>query len=1238
MFKSRKRSSKGYLESGLCGFTGIGCCVLSMTTLAAEPAGTDVNRYLDKIQINRTENFLQREIREYSSYPHLDKAQRLAKSGKTEEAIAEFERYLSIDPLDAKARMAYSMFLYKSRHYMQAVEQLDVILKSHPELIPAWLYRGLAKQTLEDYRGASKDFETVMESPDAQPNDRRFALNSMTDISIGHEQYPQALALLKQLSTIDRSFETYFRQGVVLEKLSRLPDAISAYETALKLPNTESERLRGMRAIAEASAKLRNWEDVKRSNEQILQLAQDDAHAMRSMAYASYNLKDRDGAIKWIKNVLAKEDNSQDREFLANLLTESRQYQAACTEYLKLSDTFKKTDDRQRVLMALGYCYQHLDRQQDAATAFRQASVIGEGRQSLEALAMAQEASGQSDAAIETYRRLLNISPDTQERLKFANLLNAKKRYQEACVEYKSVLPNMKEGKDRYEVLMALGYCYQHLNRENEAADAFRQAAAMSDEPRSLEALTATQEATGNTAAAIETYRRLLKVSPTAQNHLKLANLYRASHDNAQALVHYENALKLGLPGQQQASAWAQMGMTHYDMGNYAKARDSLERADAITPNDPTLLYALGETASKNGESEAALRYLQKAAAIKPTTQGLKALADLNVKLGFWQAAEKIYQQLLAGNKLSLSDQAKVLEGLSYVYTQLGQDDVAAHYLDKAIVAGRDFQDTHKNLGFILFKQQRWNEALEQFAKALEHKPEPTTLIAMGQVYHKLNRPKEAIARFEEARLSESQLQPNERKALLDELGYLYAGESAYDKAIKVWQQSLTISPDPQIAISYASGLRKLKRNADARTALQNIAEDKLPNNAVKAQRWDELAQLYAEEKALDKAIDAQKHALGLIKTPARHYQLALLYQKSNQPDAAIPEFRLAAEQEPSNPLFVESLAYAYANADRPEEASRMFEQMLAQDPKRIGLMKELGYINMHKPDNPKASEWFKKAIDMAQANPDLTKTAAERNVENYRLREEVEKLNHYVDISAYQQLRVPDSNQGNRRNNTTQGGVLGGVIPSQGGVELALKPPVIGLRDERTFQVFTRFLWNAPPGSLHVDSDSIQGGIGFRYKPLKTQNLFVGAEHLFKIGQNATDNWLLRASYGWSYGDGLKFGQSSWDYTTIYTDLGYFTNDTGVLAFYGEARQGYTFNIKDTLLVTPHLVLDGRTQTHDVSNISYFEAGAGFSFRYFFNESHYTSKRTSVEFLTQYKTGISNIDGGFVATGIFRY
>jgi len=249
-------------------------------------------------------------------------------------------------------------------------------------------------------------------------------------------------------------------------------------------------------------------------------------------------------------------------------------------------------------------------------------------------------------------------------------------------------------------------------------------------------------------------------------------------------------------------------------------------------------------------------------------------------------------------------------------------------------------------------------------------------------------------------------------------------------------------------------------------------------------------------------------------------------------------------------------------------------------------------------------------------------------------LRKEVRELNNHFSFTAYSSYRQNNST----KNSIGAPGSLGGVIPSQGGVEVSYRPAVIGLRDRRTFTVFSRLLWSMEPDSFKVDSETFQASVGVSYKPFKAQNFYLSAEKLFKVGKNAQNNWLIRGLYGWTDGFDLNFGQHYWNYTTVFGDVGYFVQSPDILSFYGEARQGLSYNLGNRLVLTPHAVIDGRIQTKDKSNVSYLEAGGGLSLKYFFNQTRYQAPRSYVELLFQYKSGIVNIDSGVNATGILRY
>jgi tetratricopeptide (TPR) repeat protein len=307
---------------------------------------------------------------------------------------------------------------------------------------------------------------------------------------------------------------------------------------------------------------------------------------------------------------------------------------------------------------------------------------------------------------------------------------------------------------------------------------------------------------------------------------------------------------------------------------------------------------------------------------------------------------------------------------------------------------------------------------------------------------------------------------------------------------------------------------------------------------------------------------------------------------------------------------------------------------MLARDPDDLPLYEELGYVYAALGDTNRAVEWFKKAID---AQRRIADTAAERE-HVVRLQGEVARMSKRFDFAAYLAYR-----SSSRQPATGTAGPIGGTLPSQSGVELAYQPPMIGFRDERIFQVFGRLLWNFEPGSLELDDDSLQAGVGIRYKPLKTQNLFLSAERLIAIGDAALDDWLLRALYSWEYAPVTRPHGSLSNYTTLF---GYFV-DHSIWALYGEARQGVTWHAASKVLVTPHVVLDARYQDSRGPTDSFVEGGAGVSLRYLFNESQYEGYRSSAELLLQYKAGRffershagpDDDFHGLVITGVLRF
>jgi len=348
----------------------------------------------------------------------------------------------------------------------------------------------------------------------------------------------------------------------------------------------------------------------------------------------------------------------------------------------------------------------------------------------------------------------------------------------------------------------------------------------------------------------------------------------------------------------------------------------------------------------------------------------------------------------------------------------------------------------------------------------------------------------------------------------------------------------------------------------------------------------------------------------------------------------ALQHCQTAATLEPHSDHSTLAFAYASKETQQSDAALRLFETALDRDPENVSLYKELAYLPLYNGHNNEATQRFRQDIDQALNDPQFAEgdtRALERDIE--QMRREVQRLTHRFDLALYQAWRS------NTQQVRTSPSVFGeGVIPSQGGVELTYQPPGIGFRDERIFQIFGRFLWSTEPRSLNVDDDSLQGSLGVRYKPFRQLNAYFSIERLFKIGHQAENNWLLRITYGWDQGARLKTGESLRPYSFLYGDLGYFVEHPSNVAFYGEARQGLALQVGNAVMLTPHLVLDGRYQTLQPDRNAYMEGGLGASLKYFFNATRYETPRSSLELLIQYKIGLIESVSGWVVTGILQF
>lgn len=319
-------------------------------------------------------------------------------------------------------------------------------------------------------------------------------------------------------------------------------------------------------------------------------------------------------------------------------------------------------------------------------------------------------------------------------------------------------------------------------------------------------------------------------------------------------------------------------------------------------------------------------------------------------------------------------------------------------------------------------------------------------------------------------------------------------------------------------------------------------------------------------------------------------------------------------------------LAFVLGHLGEYELGTEWLNRSLAMFPYDIDAWQERGYQSMKDYRNPDARESFKTGIVLYNEVIPYVESADEAEtytISRTLLKEEYTKLAKRWSFQVYGQRTDFDFDTADLLDGVP-GDSTQGALQSQGGISIGFRPPKIGFRNERTFDTSLRVLWNFDPNSWRPDSDSYQGGIGITYKPFIRQNYLFGFERLFKIGDNAEDNWLWRNTYGIEAGERPPRGEDLWLYRRFYGEISYYLQSPQRWIFFGQGNIGPTLRLpRDIMLTIPEALLVGRYQDNDPEGVgSYWYYGLGLNLRVLEGEREFTRDRWTANAYAHYVWG----------------
>ncbi len=308
--------------------------------------------------------------------------------------------------------------------------------------------------------------------------------------------------------------------------------------------------------------------------------------------------------------------------------------------------------------------------------------------------------------------------------------------------------------------------------------------------------------------------------------------------------------------------------------------------------------------------------------------------------------------------------------------------------------------------------------------------------------------------------------------------------------------------------------------------------------------------------------------------------------------------------------VYESELAYEAYDDGVYDTAITHFERALNFSPDNRDIQLQLAYAYKKTGQNSKSINNFKSAIDQYDDG-----TAP------FNIRREVEQLEDRLQVNGYVIYRNESSNARQLGADLTQ---------SQAGVEFSYQPKDIGFDNGRKFQIYTRFLSGMEPDRIELNPDSYQAGIGMRIKPLADHNLVLSAERLFKVGDFARNDWMVRAGYSYDHGTDYREDKTKWWSYSLYLDAAMIDPADPDIFLTSQITGGYSMAIAKGLVLQPRLTALASWQKDDFSEASLIEAGPGMNLRYYFNDTKYEAYRSYIDLTAEYRIKLSgNSTGG---------
>jgi tetratricopeptide (TPR) repeat protein len=299
----------------------------------------------------------------------------------------------------------------------------------------------------------------------------------------------------------------------------------------------------------------------------------------------------------------------------------------------------------------------------------------------------------------------------------------------------------------------ALALYYSETGEFSKAAEAERQfASSRAADPQAAARAAELSLRAGDAAQAIPWARTALERTDTAALHHLLSEAYAAANQPDEALQQLREAVKRD---PQQEGYLAELGQMELRRGDFAAALATLGQGRSRFPNSAQIALAYGVAAYGQRRFADSIDAFLRVIRIDPSVEQpyvflARLLDQAGDRLGQIIAAYAAWEKAAPRNCLPVCLHAKALSAAG------GDPAEIEAELRRSIQLNDAYWESHFELGVLLAKNRRWEDAAAELVRGIELNPKHAAAhFQLARVYEKLGKPELAQAeRAEHQRLT----------------------------------------------------------------------------------------------------------------------------------------------------------------------------------------------------------------------------------------------------------------------------------------------------------------------------------------------------------------------------------------------------------------------------------------------------------------------------------------------------